>query len=184
VEAITAVQSVDLVADPATTRGLFESKEDQSMPDLQGVTPEQLRASRSDLVKQITEEAIATYRESDEATKAAAAQKAEVAKLTEANEKLTEQVDEFEVKEKLAEQAEIIATELKEAKLPESVVTDVFKGQLAEAKNAEARKVLIEDRRELGKLSGNQRPQSRDQHLSEGNQGEPADGKAFAKAIT
>ena len=183
VEAITAVQSVDLVADPATTHGLFESEEKQDM-DLQGITLPQLKASRSDIVTEITEQAIKTYRESDEATKAAATQKAAVDKLTEDNKTLVAKVDQFEVKEKLAEQAGAIATELKEAKLPESAVTEVFRAQLTAAKDAEARKVLIEDRRDLGKLAGNQRPVSRDQHLAEGESSSVNSGKEFAIAIT
>ena len=40
VEAITAVQSVDLVADPATTRGLFESAPDPADADRTGVDPD------------------------------------------------------------------------------------------------------------------------------------------------
>jgi hypothetical protein len=60
VEAITKVQSVDLVADPATTRGLFESQA-AGAPHTSGgqtfhaseLTLEQLRTARPDLLDQI-----------------------------------------------------------------------------------------------------------------------------------
>jgi hypothetical protein len=73
VEAILKVQSVDLVADPATTRGLFESAgeaDNAASPDgnpdhdaaaqppfaLSQLTLEQLRGSRPDLVEQVIAE--------------------------------------------------------------------------------------------------------------------------------
>jgi hypothetical protein len=64
VEAITKVQSVDLVADPATTRGLFESGSDAETPteDVHAAAPwstlttDELRRRRADLVEAIREE--------------------------------------------------------------------------------------------------------------------------------
>lgn len=63
-EKIEAVRSVDLVADPATTGGVFEdvdpaehSREDKMSTDLSGLTLEQLRATRPELVEAITAEA-------------------------------------------------------------------------------------------------------------------------------
>ncbi|HWB01223.1 MAG TPA: hypothetical protein VG713_22190 [Pirellulales bacterium] len=53
VEAITRVQSVDLVADPATTRGLFESVAATAVETIKSVTLEQLRAERPDLVEAV-----------------------------------------------------------------------------------------------------------------------------------
>lgn len=75
VEAILKVQSVDLVADPATTRGLFESEgesESSASPSgspetpsdfeefLKQLTLEDLRSARPDLVEAILAEASAT----------------------------------------------------------------------------------------------------------------------------
>jgi hypothetical protein len=66
VEAITKVQSVDLVADPATTRGLFESAErnlqsddasEQTAERLQTLTAEGLREARPDLIDDILADA-------------------------------------------------------------------------------------------------------------------------------
>lgn len=64
VEEITKVQSVDLVADPATTRGLFEHRfaeeqeleaEDDPSPGLQGLTLARLSRERPDLVAAVVE---------------------------------------------------------------------------------------------------------------------------------
>ncbi len=51
VEAILHVQSVDLVADPATTRGLFESEHSVS---LHSATADLVRLARPDLVNELT----------------------------------------------------------------------------------------------------------------------------------
>jgi hypothetical protein len=63
VEAITAVQSVDLVADPATTAGLFEAsavdralaEDEPPAIDLKAATLEQLQEIRPDLVTAVRE---------------------------------------------------------------------------------------------------------------------------------
>jgi len=60
VEAIEKVQSVDLVADPATTRGLFESAEDETsaeQPRIDALTLEHLQLHRPDLVEAIQSQA-------------------------------------------------------------------------------------------------------------------------------
>ena len=66
VEAITKVQSVDLVADPATTRGLFESRETAGNPSpqaggtegppLESLTIDHLRQARPDLIEELLSE--------------------------------------------------------------------------------------------------------------------------------
>ncbi len=63
VEAILKVQSVDLVADPATTRGLYESAEsvvgESTSVWLGSVTLESLQAARPDLVEAVRAESAA-----------------------------------------------------------------------------------------------------------------------------
>jgi len=70
VEAITRVHSVDLVADPATTRGLFESQaglsgagpsEDVQTGALAGLTLEVLKKYRSDLLQAALAEQLAEH---------------------------------------------------------------------------------------------------------------------------
>lgn len=59
VEAITKVLSVGLVADPATTRGLFESADSGELGDdlLEALTLDRLRTNRPDLIEQVLSEA-------------------------------------------------------------------------------------------------------------------------------
>jgi hypothetical protein len=77
VEAITKVQSIDLVADPATTSGLFEQEEEQQsgraeeQQTFDALTLEHLRVHRPDLVREIEqardEEITSLRRQLDEA---------------------------------------------------------------------------------------------------------------------
>jgi hypothetical protein len=53
VEEITRVQSVDLVADPAATEGLFEQVESSALPRWDALTLETLRLHRPDLLSEI-----------------------------------------------------------------------------------------------------------------------------------
>jgi hypothetical protein len=79
VQKIIEVQSVDLVADPATTRGLFEGEENAAGGDeisLESLTFKQLEANRPDLI-----EAIGSLQESS------------IALLTEELDKLRKQLD-------------------------------------------------------------------------------------------
>lgn len=71
VEAITHVQSVDLVADPAATHGLFEHEEpaksnadaDAAAMDFTALTLETLRSQRPDLAEACVSEATAALRD-------------------------------------------------------------------------------------------------------------------------
>lgn len=139
VEAITKVNSVDLVADPATTRGLYESTHstlENEAVDYKTLTLDALKAERPDLFKAFAE----SLSESEQAKAAAAELKAAKAKL-----------DEYETRERVAVLEATIAKEIKDAKLAEHLVTDVFKASLREAKDATARKALIDDRAAIGK---------------------------------
>jgi hypothetical protein len=173
VEEIVSVQSVDLVADPATTRGLFEHiehNEGESM-NLQEITLDQLSAGRADLVEQLQKAAVKTYLEGEDAKKQAAELKT-----------LRERVDGYEAAAKLAEKKAGIDKLVEAAKLPKELVTEVFRTSLYEARDDAAVKALIEDRKVLaGKFQG--RPQSREQQAAEGAVTAP-DSKAFVEAIT
>jgi len=56
VEEILRVQSVDLVADPATTRGLFEEADPSILPPLDHLTMAALKAERPDLCAELLDE--------------------------------------------------------------------------------------------------------------------------------
>jgi len=160
VEEITRVQSVDLVADPATTRGLFEHGDQrlqtkESIVEFKELTLAVLEAERPDLLKQYRKAAIQEHANSEEA-------KATAARLKE----LTEENDRFKAIAKKLQDRERIEAALEEAKLPEAFVTDVFRNQLVEAGDEEAVKALIEDRAALAKQVA-KRPQSKEQHVIE-----------------
>ena len=147
VEAITQVNSVDLVADPATTNSFFEHTEEPDAMSLTEVTLEQIKTARPDLVSSILTEA----KQSAEA-------------MAQANElkTLREELDAFKTKEKLAARKAEVDAKLTEAKLPKTVLSDVFLESCYEADDAKLAK-LIEDRAALAKLSLGQKPKSSEQ---------------------
>ncbi len=165
VEEITKVQSVDLVADPATTRGLFEATTEPDantkgadMSD-QKLTLEGLKADYPSLIEQVSTEAVEAFR-------ASAEQAAQGKALKEALEK----IDKLELAEKFAEQVETVKAVIEEAKLPETAVTQVFLDQMMEA-DEDTRKALIEDRQGMlkaAKPSGG-KPKSKEQGSVEGD---------------
>lgn len=157
VEEITRVQSVDLVADPATTNGLFEglnetelqTKGDTTMET--AITLESLRAQQPALVEQISTAAVEAFQQSED-------QKAKTAQLA----TLKEELDAFKLKETLAAEREMVAKLIEEAKLPETAVSEVFVEQLTAAA-PEKRQQIIEDRQELVKAGGISKPRSKEQ---------------------
>jgi hypothetical protein len=179
VEAITRVQSVDLVADPATTRGLFESQAaDASPPAGDGPAPltvEDLKREHPQLVEALCEPQAAEVRRLE----------AEVARLTEA--------------ESLHRKREHVRRLLREFHLPEADSTDPqaaavtsprFVESLLAAPDPRAMRELVEERARLvhslggdaAHAAGCGRPVSRDQHLADGVLA--CDARAFVDAIT
>jgi hypothetical protein len=183
VEAITHVYSVDLVADPATTRGLFEQVATTPRRDnpvnsealnCEELTLDQLRANRPDLVTAIIEEIGA---------KEAADAAAEIALLKTQN-------DAFKAREEqLAREGDVRAL-LVEAELSADSVSEVFFRQLMSAGDADCRQ-LIADRVQTiknasAKSASRTAPVSKDQHLVEGLGRAavlPTDPRSFANAI-
>lgn len=176
VEEIYKVQSVDLVADPATSRGLFEdlagseSLGDPEEIDMEALTIEQLQAERPDIAAEIAKTALQEQQNSEEA-------KAKDAELKE----LTAKVDAFQVAGKLAEQKAAVEKELKEAKLPKVLVSDLFREALWEA-DAEKRKALIAERQDLAKQIKGTGARSTEQRLADGEA--EVDTAAFMEAVT
>ena len=137
VEAIGAVRSVDLVADPATTQGFFEHEDPETPPeteaddmDFASLTLEQLTAERPDLVAAAT-----------------AAQES-----TDELQKLQARVDFFEAQESTRKHAETIEAELTASALDPTDskhVSEAFRGVLLATESAENRAALIADRVEL-----------------------------------
>ena len=181
VEAITRVQSVDLVADPATTRGLFESDADGDEANPAGRTPpglslEDLKRDHPELVEAICRE-----------------QAAELGRLR-------AEVERLEALEAVHQKRLLARRLLREFNLPDtdaadaragSIVSDRFLESLLAAEGAQAMRELVRERAELVRNLGGAeplrrgfdgRPLSRDQLRLHG----PAklDTKAFVEAIT
>lgn len=171
VEKLVKVHHVDVVADPSTTKGLFESQgtaaeggadpaqDDRPVKEddvsLKEATIEKLRAERPDLVKTLTEAALQEAAAGDDAKKKDSEMK-----------KLREEVDGFKAKEAVAAKRAQVDKILGESKLPKEAISETFTGQLLEAKDEQAMKALIDDRRRLV-MGERGRPKSREQGLNE-----------------
>lgn len=177
VEAITRVQSVDLVADPATTRGLFESAEDAAVLDATAkpLCLDDLKREYPELVESIRAE-----------------QAEELKRLSEEVERLTEL-------ETGARKRGAMMRLLREFGLPDpeaaepladAVCGKQFIESLLAAADEGAMRTLVEERARLVRALSNgngsddaaSRPQSRDQHLVCGAAAQ--DAKSFVEAIT
>ena len=170
VEAITRVLSVDLVADPATTRGLFESVEAENAAALGRLTLEQFTRCRPDLVEAIRQESAG-----------------ELARLRET-------VSRMEADAAGRRKRELAMRLLAEFHLPDpdasdgggqAIVGRRFLESLHAAPDEQAMRDLVEERARLVKaLAGSPAagPRSREQGANLGR--EPVDPKWFAAAIT
>lgn len=181
VEAILKVQSVDLVADPATTRGLYESAATQGpaaaaclVEGARQWTLEQLRAQRPDLVAAIEAEATAALRSEVDrlrACEAAHARRATIARL----------LKEYRLPDPQA---------LDDATRP--MVSDLFMESLLAAPDERSMRALVQERAEViaaaqkldGATAGRSRPLSREQNGHEAAAGRALDARSFARAIS
>jgi hypothetical protein len=177
VEVITRVQSVDLVADPATTRGLFESAVGDdaastvaSSETVQPMTLDDLKRDHPELFESIARQ-----------------QADELGRLQKEVERLTE----LETAHQKRDAARRL---LREFDLPDPETDDpwaktvcggLFFEMLLGAPDEPAMRELVEERARLvQRLSrgAESRPQSRDQHRVYGV--EPTDARSFVEAIT
>lgn len=180
VEAILRVQSVDLVADPATTRGLFESARcvpgGEHAVAYEELTVESLKQQRPDLVEALAQETTA-----------------ELAHLR-------AELDRYQAAEEVRQKQLRAGELLKEFHLPDPdraqgwaklLVSEQFVQSLLQSPDEAAMRRLVEDRaalaRSLAALAPSEspdpsRPLSRDQFAL----GSPAplDTRAFVEAIT
>jgi len=187
VEAVRIVRHVDLVADAATTRSLFESKlgpleaTTTQAEDVDGdggdnmefgdLTLEQIRSKRPDLVTSLLQESKSTQ-----------ASEKELTELQESNTALKKENDELNVSKALGVKKELVESVLAKSKLPKEAKTELFTETLMEAKDEEAMKALVEDRT---KIVLNTKPKSKETDpLIEGVKGtQPSTGKEFASAL-
>jgi hypothetical protein len=138
VEEIEDVKSVDLVADPATTKSLFESTGDgpikEKAMDLKEVTLEQLQAQRPDLLEQIKSAA-----GDPGAGKNARLLEQRVRKLERRNQLL-------EAERVVSAHRDAVKARLAKSGLPRHAITEPFVEQLLEADDLRRVDQLIADR--------------------------------------
>ncbi len=155
---ILTVECVDLVKNPATTTGLYESEGDETPanPGAKKMNLAEARTENPSLVASLTEEIKAELAEGSEL----ATVKAELAEaksaLAAANEKGAK-----------AERDALVATKLTESKLPASAISDLFKKSLVEAKDVAAIDALIEDRKKIAGAVKTTSPKSGHQRVTE-----------------
>jgi hypothetical protein len=185
VEAITRVQSVDLVADPATTRGLFESED-----ATKGTVPFSLRENRDS--PQLREDRDSPQDENPQNDN----QDGSPVEL----EQLRQEVDRLRALEAAHRKRETAGRLLREFDLPDpdasdpwakTITSESFLESLSAAADECGMRKLVEDRARLVRMleagraardDGDRRPKSRDQHAA--SVLEPLGVKSFVEAIT
>ncbi len=125
IKKIMAARSVDLVAEPGTTSGLFESHTPAAMQedtmDLKTLTVEQLRTERADLIEAL----LADRKHADEVAELKAKTETMAQEATEKDRKLAE----YEMKETARVRAQLISDLVASMKAP-----DAFKYETVEGK--------------------------------------------------
>jgi hypothetical protein len=184
VEAILKVQSVDLVADPATTRGLYENAggaaaaepSNRHAESLRETSVEQLRSARPDLVQaiqsEIREQLAAAQLELDQLRACQSAQQRRVAAI------------------QLLKEFKLPDPDLADA-ATKPMVSDLFLEMLLAAPNEPAMRTLVQERasaiasaRKLDRRSTPlARPSSLEQGRSEPSGKRVFDAESFARAV-
>ena len=188
VEEITRVQSVDLVADPATTRGLYEQDgrpADAAAPSatpMAALTVERLKTERPDLVESLLLEHGSHKPEASARTAAGAPEIAAQAQI----QQLRAELEQVRSERDAARLDRQIEEELTAAGLAEPLATELFRQQLRATTDAALRQKLILERLQLARALGAARPTSKDQQLVEAGAlpWSPGDTKSFARRIT
>jgi len=188
VEAITKVESVDLVADPATTRGLFEQQQPPSDPPLDRVSGGEAPSAWGDL----TQELLVEWRPDlvDEIRATAA----------DNTQEMRRELERLQAVEARASRRELIERLLSEADLPvpsegedaRAIVSHWFLEALERAPDERIVREMISDRARLvreifgprhargGRAS---EPRSREQRCFDQARDEVLDARQFAQAI-
>ena len=145
------LHSADLVTETGSTINMFESdnnnieEEEGDFMDYKDLNIQKILENRPDLVEGLKKgilDKLSTQEEVDEFKK-------QIKDLTESNKALTKKVDEFDVKEKAAARVIKIDEALEESKIDAKLITTIFRETLLDAKDDEAVKKLIEDRKLL-----------------------------------
>ena len=191
VENISRVLSVDLVADPATTRSLFESQkhgEDDMAVNLQEVTIDELRKQAPKLVEAIEAGVIAEHDNSSElkqVTAKLAKLETETATLRTKLTTVTEERDALQVEKSAKQRNDAIEAVLSEAKIPADILTEDVRTQAHSYADVDGAKQYIATLEGAVQRAAS-KPQSVEQMLAEGKDTGPTitDGKTLVDAIS
>jgi hypothetical protein len=199
VEQILQVHSVDLVADPATTRGLYEQfpAADESYGDTLNIPSDQPAFQTTSEINESSNAAVAEQltvsgNELDSFRKLCQEQAAEISKLH-------LEIEQLQAKEAVEQRRSTVRSLLAEYQLPDpdsadvtakTIVSEAFLQSLLKAPDEPTMRRLIEDRARLleninafnGSTRAMRRPISRDQILL--TQQKADDAKSFVRAIT
>lgn len=164
IESIERVQSVDIVGDPATTNGLFESR--SSEMEFDAIKLEDLKANRPDLVESILAESKASGK-----TEALLAE----------NKAMKAELETLKAKDALAAKRAKALELCESAKLSKEAVSEDFLAVLLESKDEEHMTRLVKDRASLiATFAG--KPRSTEQRLTESEHYDDDDKADFKSA--
>ena len=151
--ALKELQSVDLVTETGSTINMFESDnniEEGDFMDYKDLSIQTIRENRPDLVEGLESGIMDKMSTKDEVD----GFKKQITDLTESLKKSKQKVDEYEVKEKAVKRADVIDGLLEESKINAKLITTIFRETLLDAKDDEAVKKLIKDRKLLAPVKG------------------------------
>ena len=179
IEEIRKVQSVDLVADPATTQGLFESEvpTQEEGTNMDDVTLDKLKTERPDLVTAISESAISDHADSEEQKAKQKKIEENLSTLEKENKQLKEDAD--KAKKEIAFKALIESSGVDPEKIDEKMLEHL------KTVDEETAKMLLENMK-VG-VSSNGKPKSTEQNAKENidnKQAKDMDTKTFVESIT
>jgi len=164
IESITAVNSVDLVANPATNKGLFESTDAQEKEmNLTTLTEAEIQTGNPALHESIV-------------NKATTALRAEVDTLKAENKTLKEAKDAADARERVAARKAKIGELCRDAKFPLEQITPVIEAALIATPDDASMTSLFEGIAKLAPAPGN-RPVSKEQRVAEGQTGAGGSGR-------
>jgi hypothetical protein len=176
VEAITKVQSIDLVADPATTRGLFEQEATAVVWDR--LTLEELELHRPDLLTELRAAHSAQLEEVQNQLDQAAAREA----TSQRRSRIVELLQEHHLP--LPDSADEASRRITSERFVDTLLGAADDRELEQLVEERAALVRSANRWNAARAIGGSRPQSRDQlAVSRGTNGTLRDAKEFAVAI-
>ena len=138
---IVSGRSVDLVMEPATTKGIFEEQENQDLQETKLL--EEIETME---IKELQEEIKELKTKLD-------AEEIEKKKAQEDLKQAQEELNTYRLKEQESKKKSVIEEKVKAANLPDWLVTEVFTQSLLEAKEEQVDR-LIDDRKKILEAQG------------------------------